>query len=593
MRNLYLRYLTSFLSYTSRKHSFKYYSQQTLIMNLNEATVKYEEGSEKFIMSLRYIDSHINLDKQFNFERNVNESLNIFLSRIDRNIISYVRKVVQKKNRKKNKDAKSIDELINSIQNRKIEFRRNDSVLNNELTCKSILENLSDIKLVIFDAEYVLKINVPCINVIKLSAVILADYPTYPSKFNSTNTDIEESIFSWYKENKGKWIHVGDGYLYVPNTSDIGCKLKITCIPKKGAQIGPMVQIISNNPVEAGPGLCPFEIRHAFTKNKLSGKSFRVTSYNILANVYSTTELSKEVLYPYCPTYALSMNYRKLLLFKELKGYNADIICLQEVDKEVYNNDFLLILSTLNYNSVYNTKNDLQEGLAIFYNQERFDKLSCSYSIISNGTDLNGFNALWLQIQNKNVKETFLNKSTLIQIIALRSKENSEILIVCNTHLFFRPEAKHIRLLQAYYCLVYSQNFAREIKEKNQDCNVSILYCGDFNSVPETGVYQLMVNKYIPEDCTDWKSNPNECIDNISLKHDLNLSSAYSTAEYTNYTAGFCGCLDYIFYQKDYLEIEQVVPMPSKDELSLHTALPSVVFPSDHISLCVDLKWSK
>lgn len=59
----------------------------------------------------------------------------------------------------------------------------------------------------------------------------------------------------------------------------------------------------------------------------------RVVSYNILADVYAQTELSKNVLYPYCAPYALQLDYRQNLIKKELAGYNADIICLQEVDK--------------------------------------------------------------------------------------------------------------------------------------------------------------------------------------------------------------------------------------------------------------------
>ena len=39
-----------------------------------------------------------------------------------------------------------------------------------------------------------------------------------------------------------------------------------------------------------------------------------------MANIYSETATSKETLYPYCPHYALSMDYRKLLILKELIG---------------------------------------------------------------------------------------------------------------------------------------------------------------------------------------------------------------------------------------------------------------------------------
>lgn len=85
-------------------------------------------------------------------------------------------------------------------------------------------------------------------------------------------------------------------------------------------------------------------------------------------------------------------------------------------------------------------------------------------------------------------------------------------------------------------------------------------------------------------------SDTEEAIENISLTQDLCMSSACGTPQYTNYTPEFSGCLDYIFYEKDKFEVEQIIPMPSKEELTLHTGLPSVVFPSDHISLCADLK---
>ena len=35
----------------------------------------------------------------------------------------------------------------------------------------------------------------------------------------------------------------------------------------------------------------------------------------------------------------------------------------------------------------------------------------------------------------------------------------------------------------------------------------------------------------------------------------------------------------------------QVVPLPSLEEVTRHCALPSIVFPSDHIALIADLKW--
>lgn len=69
------------------------------------------------------------------------------------------------------------------------------------------------------------------------------------------------------------------------------------------------------------------------------------------------------------------------------------------------------------------------------------------------------------------------------------------------------------------------------------------------------------------------------------------LDSAGGTPKYTNFTAGFAACLDYIFYQTDNLEVQRVIPFPSDEELRANTALPSIVFPSDHVAVVSDLEW--
>lgn len=48
--------------------------------------------------------------------------------------------------------------------------------------------------------------------------------------------------------------------------------------------------------------------------------SFRVCSYNILADLYADSDFTRTVLHPYCPPYALQIDYRKQLFLKELLG---------------------------------------------------------------------------------------------------------------------------------------------------------------------------------------------------------------------------------------------------------------------------------
>lgn len=46
-----------------------------------------------------------------------------------------------------------------------------------------------------------------------------------------------------------------------------------------GSQFGPEVETISTTCIEAGPGFCPFENRHLFTQDKLSGKGYVMNIY--------------------------------------------------------------------------------------------------------------------------------------------------------------------------------------------------------------------------------------------------------------------------------------------------------------------------
>ena len=67
-----------------------------------------------------------------------------------------------------------------------------------------------------------------------------------------------------------EWTEVGRGRLYVPTQQDIGCSLKLVCVPSDGERDGEEIETISSSEVIAGPEFCPFEKRHEYTKN-LSG----------------------------------------------------------------------------------------------------------------------------------------------------------------------------------------------------------------------------------------------------------------------------------------------------------------------------------
>lgn len=55
--------------------------------------------------------------------------------------------------------------------------------------------------------------------------------------------------------------------------------LQIKCQPKKDMICGPEVETVSKNSVEAGPGECPFELRHSFTRERAAGDWYKQLGY--------------------------------------------------------------------------------------------------------------------------------------------------------------------------------------------------------------------------------------------------------------------------------------------------------------------------
>ena len=83
-----------------------------------------------------------------------------------------------------------------------------------------------------------------------------------------------------------------------------------------------------------------------------------------------------------------------------------------------------------------------------------------------------------------------------------------------------------------------------------------------------------------------------QIITGMNFSHDLNLDSGCGIVPYTNYTSGFHAMLDYIYYDLDTLEVIQAIPPPDHKDVEFYVALPSIVFPSDHIAQICDFKWT-
>jgi len=156
------------------------------------------------------------------------------------------------------------------------------------------------------------------------------------------------------------------------------------------------------------------------------------------------------------------------------------------------------------------------------------------------------------------------------------------VLCVVNTHILCDPGSADVKLWQAHLLL-------QTLKQMPIN-NMPLLICGDFNSTPESAVYEYLRRGQIRQDHPDLTNDPCGILKQLNLRHSLPMATAYETcnsreAPYTNYTEDFKGTLDYIWFSPDALAVLAISQVDDESQLTQETALPSSSKPSDHLSL--------
>jgi CCR4-NOT transcription complex subunit 6 len=127
--------------------------------------------------------------------------------------------------------------------------------------------------------------------------------------------------------------------------------------------------------------------------------------------------------------------------------------------------------------------------------------------------------------------------------------------------------------------------------------DIATLICGDFNSEPNSAVYQLLSVGQISPNHPDLENiGDNNVLPDIQhITHNLELLSTMYAALgaeplFTNYTAGFVGTLDYIWCTPSRFRVVAVAMIPDEYDILAHgEGLPSPERPSDHLMICVDV----
>eukprot|EP01091_Cochliopodium_minus_P011989 TRINITY_DN3534_c0_g1_i4.p1 TRINITY_DN3534_c0_g1~~TRINITY_DN3534_c0_g1_i4.p1 ORF type:complete len:318 (+),score=66.12 TRINITY_DN3534_c0_g1_i4:85-1038(+) len=270
-----------------------------------------------------------------------------------------------------------------------------------------------------------------------------------------------------------------------------------------------------------------------------------VCSYNILAKKYSDISLYKD----YDPN-LLDWNERKKKLkeqFEELMQ-TTDIFCFQEMDSF----DELVEEGSLKseYDSAFKKRTGTKkDGVCICWNKKRFNLLS------KTEIEFNECRAI--------------KRDRVGLIVELQSKKNKRVVVtVCNVHLDYKSQ--QVREKQVEYLL-------DKLKEKGHPSpQKTLIIAGDFNDIPNSNVYEMLLSFNLPSGVNDKKNSSNR------KTSEKNLSSAYPSK--TPHNELICTSffldnkqIDFIFYSHKNLALISLL-----EPYMTYSSLPDENMPSDH-----------
>ncbi|XP_062002800.1 carbon catabolite repressor protein 4 homolog 1 [Rosa rugosa] len=425
------------------------------------------------------------------------------------------------------------------------------------------------------------------------------------------------------------WFEVGRSKTYTPTADDIGHVLKFECAVvdvETKVPVGPPNAILTSRVIPA-PSPSPRRLvpvngvdvmGNIDSDGRISSSgTFTVLSYNILSDVYATSES-----YSYCPSWALSWPYRRQNLLREIVGYRADIVCLQEVQSDHFDEFFAPELDKHGYqalykrktNEVYSGNTQTIDGCATFFRRDRFSHVK-KYEVEFNKAAQSLTDAMIPTNQKKSALNRLV-KDNVALIVVLEAKFSNQgvdnpgkrqLLCVANTHVNVHQDLKDVKLWQVHTLLKGLEKIAAS-------ADIPMLVCGDFNSVPGSAPHTLLAMGKVDPSHIDLQVDPLNILRPLSkLIHQLPLVSAYSSFArlgvglgleqqrrrmdpttneplFTNCTRDFIGTLDYIFYTADSLTVESLLELLDEESLRKDTALPSPEWSSDHIALLAEFR---
>ncbi|XP_044145874.1 protein angel homolog 2 [Bufo gargarizans] len=194
-------------------------------------------------------------------------------------------------------------------------------------------------------------------------------------------------------------------------------------------------------------------------------------SYNILSQDLLEDNSS---LYSHCRRPHLFWNYRLPNILRELQEMNADILCLQEVQEDHYQEQIKPSLEALGYICEFKARTGSKpDGCAICFKSDKFELRLVKP----------------VEYFRQNIALLDRDNVGLVLILQPKTKgREAPMVCVANTHLLYNPRRGDIKLTQLAILLAE----ITQVAQIHDGRFYPIVLCGDFNSVPGSPLHRFI-----------------------------------------------------------------------------------------------------
>ena len=330
---------------------------------------------------------------------------------------------------------------------------------------------------------------------------------------------------------------------------------------------------------------------------------------------------------------ALSWEHRRQKILDEINTNDADVVCLQEVEKEVFDEYFSVQLAYKGYKGVFWSRTRAKtmsakdvktvDGCATFYKHAKLillDKQGIEFAGVA-------INRPDMKLQ-KDMFNRFMPRDHIGLLTFFENRYTGSRVLVGNTHIFWDPAYADVKLIQVAIFMQGINTFAEKYakwpaqlnkraftlldsedkdepeeplpepapsKVYNSKTVLPLVLCTDLNSTVESGVYELLSKGSVSAEHRELRGFEYGDFSKYGIEHPFSIRSAYSNLDkgpdampFTNYTIDFRGVIDHIWYSTNSLENLSLLGRIDPEYMRTVPGFPNYHFPSDHIPIMAE-----